>query len=110
MGESSGGGGSRDELLSIGAHGGAFGTLGSPMLAPVAAEPDSKKVWLWAAVGAIAIMSTAAVAIAYVMRAPAAPPPPVAMLPQSAPANTVAAGATACAGADCGGRGQTERR
>ncbi len=92
MGENAGGGGARDELLSIGSAGGAFGSLGSPMLAPVSDDGDSsKKMLIWAGVAAIAIVSAAAVAVIYFTRSPVPQQPAVAMLPQAAPANTVAA-------------------
>src|SRR5262249_2223788 len=46
----SGGGGARDELLSIGGPGGAVGPPGSPMLAPAADDGDGgKKMLIWPA-------------------------------------------------------------
>jgi predicted Zn finger-like uncharacterized protein len=69
-----GGDGQKDELLSIGTQGGAFGTLGSPMLAPVAEDGDgSKKLIIWASVAAIGLLSIAGVAMAYLLRGQNAP-------------------------------------
>lgn len=71
------GGGEKDDLLSIGAHqGGAFGALGSPMLAPVADEGDgNRKMIIWAGVAATAFLSVAAIAIVYILRPQSTPPP-----------------------------------
>jgi predicted Zn finger-like uncharacterized protein len=83
--EGSGGGGSRDELLSIGSQGGAFGTLGSPMLSPVGDDGDgNKKVLVWALVAVVGFLSMAAVAIIYIMRPPPGPSQPVAVAPAAA--------------------------
>jgi predicted Zn finger-like uncharacterized protein len=80
--ESSEGGGSRDELLSIGSQGGAFGTLGSPMLSPVGDDGEgNKKVIVWAAVAVVGFLSMAAVAIIYIVRTPVGPAQPVAVAP-----------------------------
>ena len=98
-----GAGGPRDELLTIGSQGGAFGSLGSPILAPGGGEDDgNKKMMIWAAVAAVAVLSAAAVAIVFVLREPAgqqpvavgpvapvavpapAPPPPTTPLPEQA--------------------------
>jgi predicted Zn finger-like uncharacterized protein len=91
--ESSDGSGARDELLSIGSQGGAFGTLGSPMLAPTRDEGDgNKKVLIGAVVAMVGFMSVAAVAIFYILRTSAAPAnQPVAVAP------TAAVGAVAAA-------------
>lgn len=84
VGESGQSSGSRDELLSIGSQGGAFGTLGSPMLSPARTEPDgNKNVLVWAAVAGVGVLSLAAVAIVFIMREPAASAPPVAVSPQA---------------------------
>jgi predicted Zn finger-like uncharacterized protein len=90
--ESGEGSGTRDELLSIGSQGGAFGTLGSPMLAPVGDDGDgNKKVLVWAAVAMVGFLSAAAVAIIYIMRAPTPPSgQPIAVAPAS-PVSAVAA-------------------
>ena len=85
------GGGARDELLSIGSQGGAFGALGSPMIGSAAADDGGdKKTYVWAGVAAIGLMAAAGVAIAYITLKPAAAPPPsVAVTP--APAAVAAA-------------------
>ncbi len=67
--------GEKDDLLAIGSQGGAFGALGSPMLAPAAEESGgNKKVIILAGVAATAFLSLAAVAIVYLLRPQAAPP------------------------------------
>jgi hypothetical protein len=69
VGENGSGAGAKDELLSIGSQGGAFGSLGSPMLSPVAADDDgNKKMMIWAIVAAVGMLSIAAVAMVYVLR------------------------------------------
>jgi predicted Zn finger-like uncharacterized protein len=69
VGENGDASGHKDELLSIGSQGGAFGTLGSPMLAPGAGDDDgNKKVMIWAIVAAVGMLSIAAVAMVYVLR------------------------------------------
>jgi predicted Zn finger-like uncharacterized protein len=69
----------KDELLSIGSQTGAFGSLGSPMLAPVAQEDGGgKKMIVWAGVAGVAFLSAAAVAVAFILRpAPQAASEPV---------------------------------
>jgi hypothetical protein len=80
--------GHKDELLSIGSQGGAFGTLGSPMLASGGDDSDShKKTIIWAVVAGVGLVSVAAVAAAYILRTPPAPAAaPVAIAPVAAPA------------------------
>jgi len=94
VGDNSEGAGARDELLSMGSHGGAFGTLGSPMLSPAGDEGDGgKKLLIWAGVAAVGFVSLAAVAIIYLMR-PTAPAPAVGIAaPTAAPAPTAVAAA-----------------
>ena len=66
--------GQKDELLSIGSQGGAFGTLGSPMLASGREDGDgSKKMMIWAGLGAVALLATAIVVVAIILRPTAAP-------------------------------------
>jgi hypothetical protein len=92
VGESSNSPGTRDELLSIGSQGGAFGTLGSPMLAPVGDDGDgNKKVLIWAAVAVVGFLSMAAVAIIYITRPSVGPVQPVAVAPAAAAVGAVAA-------------------
>jgi predicted Zn finger-like uncharacterized protein len=88
----------KDALLSLGsAQAGAFGALGSPMLAPPARDEDSgKKGLVLAIVGGFALLAVAGVGAAVILKpAPSAPtvvapvaPPPVAAVapPQAAPA------------------------
>jgi predicted Zn finger-like uncharacterized protein len=60
--------GAKDELLAIGNQG-AFGALGSPMLAPAHDDEGSgKKMLIWAVVAGVGLLSIAAVAVAYIMR------------------------------------------
>jgi predicted Zn finger-like uncharacterized protein len=90
--ENSEGAGARDELLSIGSQGGAFGTLGSPMLSPVGDDGEgNKKVLVWALVAVVGFLSMAAVAIIYIMRAPSGPAQPVAVAPAAPNVGVVAA-------------------
>jgi predicted Zn finger-like uncharacterized protein len=77
----------KDALLSLGsAQAGAFGSLGSPMLAPPGRIEDdgSKKSLMMAILGGFLILAGAGVAIAIIMK-PSAPPPqaiaPVAPVP-----------------------------
>jgi hypothetical protein len=85
-----GGGGAKDELLSLGSQGGAFGALGSPMLAPVSSDDDGgKRTIIWASVAGVGFLSVAAVAVAYLMRAP--PPAPAAAVGMAAAATAQAA-------------------
>jgi predicted Zn finger-like uncharacterized protein len=80
------GSGHKDDLLSIGSQGGAFGTLGSPMLSPVRDDGDgNKKTIIWAVVAGLGLVSAALVAAAYILRAPNPAPaaPSVGMLPQA---------------------------
>jgi len=75
----------KDELLSIGNQG-AFGALGSPMLAP-AQEDDggSKKMLIWAGVAVFGMLLAAGVAAVFIMtRQPAQPP--IGLAPAAAPA------------------------
>ena len=71
------GSGARDELLSMGAQGGAFGALGSPMLGGAGHDDGGgdKKTYVWAAVAAVGLLATAGVAIAYILIRPAAVTP-----------------------------------
>ncbi|MET0388555.1 MAG: GYF domain-containing protein, partial [Polyangiales bacterium] len=83
-------GSEKDALLSIGsAQAGAFGALGSPMLAPAGKADDegSKKGLLVAIIGGFGLLAVAAIAVAFIMKpsgtspaafAPVAPPPPAA--------------------------------
>ena len=83
----------KDALLSLGsAQAGAFGALGSPMLAPGKVDDDSGKKGLALAImGGFALLAGAAVAIAFILKpgstptsgvvAPVAPPPPAAVAP-----------------------------
>jgi predicted Zn finger-like uncharacterized protein len=67
----------KDALLSLGsAQAGAFGALGSPMLAPPARDEDSgKKGLVLAIVGGFALLAVAGVGAAIILKpAPAAPP------------------------------------
>lgn len=93
------GGGEKDDLLSMGAHqGGAFGALGSPMLAPVADDGDgNRKTLILAGVAATAFLSVAAIAIVYILRPQSAPAPQavVAVPTPTAPAAAVPAAAPA---------------
>jgi predicted Zn finger-like uncharacterized protein len=76
------GGGARDELLSMGAQGGAFGALGSPMLGATAGDDDgNKKAYVWAGVAAVGLVAMAVVAIAYILFRPAVAPPSVVVNP-----------------------------
>jgi hypothetical protein len=88
VGENAEGGGARDELLSMGSHGGAFGALGSPMLSAGAADEGdgSRKLLIWAGVAAVGFVSAAAVAIIALMRPTAPPPAPVDLAATTAPA------------------------
>ncbi len=89
----------KDELLSMGSHGGAFGTLGSPMLTTAADDSDGhKKTIIWAVVAGVGLVCTAGVLAAYILRGPAsaAVPPAVGVVPQpvapaAAPVQTAAA-------------------
>ena len=83
----------KDALLSLGsAQAGAFGALGSPMLAPGKVDDDSGKKGLALAImGGFALLAGAAVAIAFILKpgsspssavvAPVAPPPAAATAP-----------------------------
>jgi len=66
----------KDELLTIGAKTGAFGTLGSPMMAPSAlgAEEGSRNKLILAILGGSAILAAGIVAVAFVIR-PSGPTP-----------------------------------
>ena len=89
--------GEKDELLSMGSQGGAFGALGSPMLAPAAAEETDggKKAYIWAAVAVVGLLSLAGVAVAFIMRPVESGPAPVtAAAPPAAPATAAAANPT----------------
>ncbi len=108
VGDTSRGADEKDALLSLGsAQTGAFGALGSPMLAPAGADDDSSKKGLMLAVfGGFALLAIAGVAIAVILKpqaptqapitAPAAPPPMAAAAaavnpaPAAAPAPTEA--------------------
>ncbi len=74
----------KDALLSLGsAQTGAFGALGSPMLAPVGGSDEgSKKGIMFAILGGFALLAVAAVAIALIVVRPQAPAP----VPSVAPA------------------------
>jgi predicted Zn finger-like uncharacterized protein len=78
--------GEKDDLLAIGSQQGAFGALGSPMLAPAADDSGgSKKTLVWGLVAAAAFLSIGAVAVAFVLRPqPQAAPPPVNVPPPAA--------------------------
>lgn len=78
--------GAKDELLAIGTQG-AFGALGSPMLAPAHDDDGGgKKMLIWAAVAGVGLLSLAAVAVAYIMRPANAPQPQPIGIQQQAPA------------------------
>jgi predicted Zn finger-like uncharacterized protein len=92
----------RDDLLSMGSQGGAFGNLGSPMLAPAAEEGESnRRTIVWGAVASVALLSLTAVVIVYMVRSPSEPVAPrLALEPaSSAPAEPSAAVAPAPAAA-----------
>jgi len=82
----------KDELLSIGNQG-AFGALGSPMLAPAHDDDGgSKKMMIWAGVAVFGMLLAAGVAAVFIMtRQPAVAPGvgvasgPVAVAPAPAP-------------------------
>jgi predicted Zn finger-like uncharacterized protein len=77
-------GSEKDALLSLGsAQAGAFGALGSPMLAPPGRSDDEggKKGLMFAVLGGIAMLAVAGVAIAMIMK-PAANTAPVAPMVQ----------------------------
>jgi hypothetical protein len=108
VGENGDASGAKDELLSMGSQGGAFGSLGSPMLAPAAADDDgNKKMMIWAVVAAVGMLSMAAVAVVYFLRpqSGSGPAPGVGVAPNVAavapvpqqPAAPVAAAAPAAA-------------
>jgi predicted Zn finger-like uncharacterized protein len=89
--------GQKDELLSLGSQGGAFGTLGSPMLAPARDEGDGKqKTLIWALVVGVGFVCAAGVTIAYLLvskpQASATPvaPAPLPPAPTAAPAAALA--------------------
>jgi predicted Zn finger-like uncharacterized protein len=69
----------KDALLSLGsAQTGAFGALGSPMLAPGKADDDgSKKGLAIAIVGGFALLAAAAIAIALILKPAVSTQPPV---------------------------------
>ena len=85
----------KDALLSLGsAQTGAFGALGSPMLAPSKADDDgSKKGLAFAIVGGFALLAGAAIAIAVILKPSASIQAPVA--PIVMPPTAVAPGTTA---------------
>ncbi|MFI5308221.1 MAG: GYF domain-containing protein [Polyangiales bacterium] len=84
--------GQKDELLSLGSQGGAFGTLGSPMLAPARDEGDSqKKTLIWAGVIGVGFVCVAGVAVAYLLTQRQQPAPPVSVQPTMLPAPVAAA-------------------
>jgi predicted Zn finger-like uncharacterized protein len=101
--------GNKDELLSIGSQGGAFGTLGSPMLTARADEGDAnKKTLIWASVAGLGVLCIAGVAVAWLLRPAAAPAAaasvgvapavaPAAAAPAPAPAAAAPAAASAAA-------------
>jgi hypothetical protein len=67
----------RDDLLSMGSHGGAFGNLGSPMLAPASEDDGSnRRTIVWGAVASVALLSLTAVVIVYMVRSPSEPVTP----------------------------------
>jgi predicted Zn finger-like uncharacterized protein len=85
----------KDALLSLGsAQAGAFGALGSPMLAPPTRDEDSsKKGLVFAIVGGFALLAVAGVGAAVILKpaptaptvvAPVAPPPAAAVAPPQA--------------------------
>lgn len=89
-------GSEKDALLSLGsAQAGAFGALGSPMLAPPGRAEDEggKKGLMFAVIGGFAMLAVAGIAIAMIMKpdAPAVPvtpivQPPAAIAAPAAPA------------------------
>lgn len=101
VGENGSAAGAKDELLSIGSAGGAFGTLGSPMLAPASSDDDgNKKMMLWAIVAGVAMLSIAAVAIVYVLRPqPQAASQGIGLIPSAAAVAPVVPQATPTAAA-----------
>ena len=89
----------KDALLSLGsAQTGAFGSLGSPMLAPVANDDSSSKKSLGLAVlGGAALLAVAVVAVAFIMRPQAPVQGPTVAAAPAAPVAPVAAAAAAVA-------------
>jgi predicted Zn finger-like uncharacterized protein len=87
----------KDALLSLGsAQGGAFGSLGSPMLAPVAMDDGGSKKGLGIAVfGGLALLAVAVVAVAFIMRPQAPVQGPTVAAPTAAVPVTAAAAAVA---------------
>jgi hypothetical protein len=91
--------GEKDELLSMGSQGGAFGSLGSPMLTPATADEGegNKKALVWALVAGAAMLSIAGVAVAFILRSDGGDSPqavaPVAATPPPATAAAAAANA-----------------
>jgi hypothetical protein len=82
----------RDDLLAMGAQGGAFGTLGSPILSPSIEESDgSKKTIVWGAVASVALLSLTAVVIVYMVRSPAEPVAPKLAVEMAQPTTQAAA-------------------
>ncbi|HET8934955.1 MAG TPA: GYF domain-containing protein [Polyangiales bacterium] len=85
----------KDALLALGsAQGGAFGGLGSPMLAAPgkADEESNKKPLIFAIIGGCALLAIALVAFAMIMRGSSAPPAEVAPIaPAAAPSAAVPA-------------------
>jgi hypothetical protein len=75
IGDGGAGSGSKDDLLSLGSQGGAFGALGSPILSPVGDSGEgSSKTLIWALVAGVAFLSAAGVAVVYILRAPTPQP------------------------------------
>ena len=77
----------RDELLSIGSKGGAFGALGSPMVAPavMAEEEGSKRKMVLAILAGSVFLGLCLIAVAVILR-PTVQPQPVAAAATVAPA------------------------
>jgi predicted Zn finger-like uncharacterized protein len=83
--------GHRDELLSMGSQGGAFGTLGSPMMSPASDDSDGgRKTIVWAVVAGVGLVSVAFVAAAYILRPGMSTPTAAVGVGTQAPAVAVA--------------------
>jgi hypothetical protein len=92
----------KDALLALGsAQGGAFGALGSPMLAPAGKADDEsgKKPLILAVIGGFALLAISGVAIAFILKGNGPTPAEVAPIAPSAAPPAAAATATAANGA-----------
>lgn len=85
--------GDKDELLAMGGQGAAFGTLGSPMLAPAAEDREggNKMLLVVASIIGVSVVAAGGLVAYGMLRQPDAPPPQppsVAPAPAAAPAPT----------------------